>query len=65
MIVIWRFRINTPEYYGKITCICCDAGKSGEYRYVFLELSYIEFFLRMPKQMNKMIFYSYMNKKSF
>ena len=33
MIVIWRFRINTPEYYGKITC--CNTGKGGEYECVF------------------------------
>ena len=39
MIVIWRFRINTLEYYGKI--ICRDTEKYG---YVFLQLSYLEFF---------------------
>ena len=37
MIVIWRFRINTPEYNGNITR--CDTGKGEEYEYEFLELS--------------------------
>ena len=43
MIVIWRFRSNTPQYYGKITRR--DRGKGGKYGYVFLQLSWMKFFM--------------------
>ena len=42
MIFLWRFRIDRSEYYEKITR--CDTGKGGEYEYVFLQLSLMEFF---------------------
>ena len=34
-------RINAPEYYGQIPR--CDTGKSEECRYVFPQLSWMEF----------------------
>ena len=36
MMVLWRFRINTPEYYEKITR--CDTRKGREYEYVFFTI---------------------------
>ena len=53
MIVRWRFRINTPEYHGKITG--CDTGNGVEYWYDCYRWS----FSRILTQMIKTIFDSY------
>ena len=59
MIVIWRFRINTFEYHGKITR--CDTGKGEEYGYLFLQFCCHRWtFSQILTQMNKIIYDSYM-----